>query len=243
MIVQIHPMCNRRPNCQNSPGVCSAGQFSEVASSPVPLTLQNGRAGPPGQRSQRTAATLAVLAAMVLGALAPTPTAAQSYDPAYHFRTINTTHFAIHFHQGEESDAEFLAVEAEETWRALRDALHISPPALTNVILVDQTEDANGWATPTPRPTVMVTAAWPSGVEFIGSTESWLRLVFTHEFTHIVHLEQSRSWATVVRRVFGRVPLAFPNTLLPTWQIEGLATLCGECADAIEEALRQGRPI
>src|SRR5439155_20662365 len=52
----------------------------------------------------------------------------------------------------------------------------------------------------------------------------WLRLVFTHEFTHITHLDRSRRWARVVRNVFGRLPLAFPNLFLPTWQIEGLAT-------------------
>src|SRR5262249_50543875 len=70
----------------------------------------------------------------------------------------------------------------------------------------------------------LITAAWPGGSEFIGLTDDWLRLVFAHEFTHIVHLDRSRSWALGLRRVFGRMPLAFPNLFLPTWQIEGLAT-------------------
>ena len=58
----------------------------------------------------------------------------------------------------------------------------------------------------------------------IGNTDNWLELVFAHEFTHIVHLDRSRGWSRAVRAVFGRTPLAFPNLLLPTWQIEGLAT-------------------
>ncbi|MEO8480661.1 MAG: BamA/TamA family outer membrane protein [Acidobacteriota bacterium] len=165
------------------------------------------------------------MAACLMAVLAPALAVAQSYDPALRFRTINTTHFAIHFHESERSDAEYLKEVAEHVWQTLNDTLRLRPPLHTDVILVDQTEDANGWATPTPRPTVMVTAAWPSGVEFIGSTNDWISLVFTHEFTHIVHLDQFGSWATAVRRIFGRVPLAFPNTLLPTWQIEGLATL------------------
>ncbi len=180
----------------------------------------------PHVRSRGIRATTAiVVAACLLGLAAPAIAAAQSYDPAYRFQTINTTHFAIHFHPSERAEAEFLQTDAERTWQALAEALRVPPPLHTDVILVDQTEDANGWATPTPRPTVMITAAWPAGVEFIGATTDWIALVFTHEFTHIVHLDQSRAWAATVRHVFGRVPLAFPNTLLPAWQVEGLAVL------------------
>lgn len=194
-----------------------------------------------------------MLAACLTGGLTPAGAAAQSYDPAHRFRTINTTHFAIYFHDSERPAAEFLSAFAEQTWRALQDGLRVSPPLHTDVILVDQTEEANGWATPTPRPIVMVTAAWPAGVEFLGATQDWLALVFTHEFTHIVHLDQSRDWATAVRRVFGRVPLAFPNTLLPAWHIEGLATLeesaitgmgrahAGDFRAVTNEAARTGR--
>ncbi|MGE5244658.1 MAG: hypothetical protein ACM3SQ_10570 [Betaproteobacteria bacterium] len=89
---------------------------------------------------------------------------------------------------------------------------------------MDQTDLANGWASPLPRDVVFVTAAWPAASDSIGYEDDWLRLVFTHEFTHIVHLDRSEGWARFVRGVFGRVPLAFPNLFLPEWQIEGLAT-------------------
>src|SRR5262249_15398056 len=72
--------------------------------------------------------------------------------------------------------------------------------------------------------TIMVTAAAPAGSEFIGRSDDWLRLVFVHEFTHIVHLDRSAGWAGAARGLVGRMPLAFPNLLLPTWPIEGLAT-------------------
>ena len=75
-----------------------------------------------------------------------------------------------------------------------------------------------------PYNTVVLDAAWPSGSDLIGNTDDWLRLVFSHEFTHVTHLDRSESWARIARNVFGRVPLAFPNLYLPTWQIEGLAT-------------------
>src|SRR5436190_21384335 len=150
--------------------------------------------------------------------------ASSLFDPVYRFRILPTGHFIIYFHQGEDRLATRLAAIAEETWRSLQRPLGTKPPRLTHVVLVDQSELANGYAMPLPRDTIVLTAAWPSGSEFIGRTDDWLRLVFTHEFTHVVHLDRSESWARVVRGVFGRVPLAFPNIFLPVWQIEGLAT-------------------
>ena len=71
---------------------------------------------------------------------------------------------------------------------------------------------------------IVVTAVWPAGSEFIGNVDDWLRYVFTHEFTHIVHLDRSIGWARLLRGIFGRTAIAFPNLFLPAWQIEGLAT-------------------
>ena len=74
------------------------------------------------------------------------------------------------------------------------------PPKRTHVILVDQTELANGWATPVPHDTIVWSRrSGLPGSDFIGDTDDWLRLVLTHEFTHIVHLDRSESWARAVR--------------------------------------------
>ena len=151
------------------------------------------------------------------------PAAAQSFDPAYRFRTLSTAHFRIHFHQGEDQLAARLAVIAERTWQAMKHALGRTPPPLTDVVLVDQADLPNGYATPLPRNTVVIHAVWPAGSSFL-KTDDWLELCFTHEFTHIVHLDRSEGWARVVRGVFGRPLIAFPNLFLPQWQIEGLAT-------------------
>src|SRR5712692_2310351 len=150
--------------------------------------------------------------------------AASSFDPHHRFRRLPTEHFVVYFHQGEDLLAARLAAIAEETWRNLERPLGRKPPPLTHVVLVDQTELANGSAYPLPYDVIVVTAVWPAGSDFIGNTEDWLRLVFTHEFTHIVHLDRSEGWARVVRRIFGRIDVAFPNLYLPAWQIEGLAT-------------------
>jgi dipeptidyl aminopeptidase/acylaminoacyl peptidase len=144
-------------------------------------------------------------------------------DPALRFQVLATAHFTIYFHQGEEAQARRLAGIAENVWMRLPVQLGLTAPPHTHVLLVDQTDLANGWATPLPYDTILVTAAAPAGVDQIGRVEDWLELVFIHEFTHIVHLDRSAGWARPVRAVFGRLPIAFPNLFLPVWQIEGIA--------------------
>jgi WD40 repeat protein len=150
------------------------------------------------------------------------PASAQLFDPELRFRQLATEHFVLYFHQNEEGLAERLAPIAEETWRTLEQPLGVRPPRRTRVVLADQTELFNGYATPVPYDTVVLYAVTPSGSD--ADFDDWLRLIFTHEFTHIVHLDRSESWARVLRGILGRTPYAFPNIFLPQWQIEGLAT-------------------
>ncbi len=168
----------------------------------------------------RTALARALAAALLLPC-AGRASGDSLFDPALRFRALPTDHFIIYFHQGEDRLAQRLAVIAEETWTALRRPLGVTPPPLTHVVLVDQTEIANGYATPLPRNTIVIYTVAPPGSQF--DFESWLRLAFTHEFTHIVHLDRSEGWAKPVHAIFGRTILAFPNMFLPAWQIEGLA--------------------
>jgi len=166
--------------------------------------------------------TCIAAALVALVALTSNLSAASLFDPKLKFRTLRTEHFVIHFHQGEDDLAQRLAAIAEEAWTTLQQTFAAPPPLRTQVVLADQTDLANGYATPVPYNTIVIYTVTPSGAEF--AFDDWLRLVFTHEFTHIVHLDRSRGWARAARAVFGRIPLAFPNLFLPAWQIEGIAT-------------------
>jgi hypothetical protein len=188
--------------------------------------------------------------AVVIGLSSPLR-AASLFDPLFRFRTLPTEHFVIYFHQDEDRLAQRLARIAEETWHALERPLGVTPPRRTRVVLADQTEVFNGYATPLPYDTIVIYTVSPSGtgLEF----GEWLRLAFTHEFTHIVHLDRSESWARAVRAIFGRTAYAFPNLFLPLWQVEGLATYeesvitgegrlhAGDFRAIVGEAARQGR--
>lgn len=165
-----------------------------------------------------------VLCLLALGVGGSAPAFAGPIDPRLRFAHIDTPHFTIYFHEGEEALSSHLAAIAEDVRSRVGASLQTSLPLRTHVILADQSEFANGYATPLPRDTIFLNATAPSGAEFIGNADDWLRVLFTHEYTHIVHLDRSRGWSTIARHVFGRAPFAFPNLTLPQWQIEGLAT-------------------
>ena len=167
------------------------------------------------------AAALAVFACLLWSAYGAF--AATRYDPRFRFRTISTPRFDIHYHQGEDRLAQRLAAIAEQV-AAQTDKVLGPATGRVQVILVDQDDLSNGWATPVPYNTIEITAARPDADSVIGNVDDWLRLVFTHEYVHIVHLSRARGWIGGLRRVFGRMPLLHPNLYQPVWQIEGLAT-------------------
>jgi hypothetical protein len=149
--------------------------------------------------------------------------AATRYDSRLRFRTISTVRFDIHFHQREESLARRLAAMVEAIADEV-DAAIGAPTGRVQVILVDQHDLSNGWATPLPYNTIEISAAAPPADSQIGNTDDWLRLVFTHEYTHIAHLSRAGGWIAGLRRGFGRLPVLFPNLYQPLWGIEGIAT-------------------
>jgi len=202
-------------------------------------------------RTGRMRARTAALVLLLAGAAAGHASGASLFDPTLRFRSLPTEHFVIYFHQGEDALAQRLARIAEDAWRALERPMGLTPPRRTRVVLADQTEQFNGYATPVPYNTIVLYAVTPSGSS--SDFDDWLRLVFTHEFTHIVHLDRSEGWARVARGIFGRAPYAFPNLFLPPWQVEGLATYeesaitgegrlhAGDFRAIVGEAARQGR--
>jgi hypothetical protein len=147
----------------------------------------------------------------------------QRYDPKLRFRTLVTPRFDIHFHQGEERLAQRLAEMAEGISADLEPRLG-RPRARVHIVLVDQTDLANGWATPLPYNLIEIVAASPRHDSTIGNTNDWLEVVFRHEYAHVLHLERSRGFLGAVGRIFGRNPFFYPNLYTPPWQIEGLAT-------------------
>ncbi len=163
-------------------------------------------------------------AGLVLLALMAHADAASVYLPRLAFRVFLTPHFRIYYHQGSEAQARRLAGIAESVRAELEVRTKLPAPQTTHVVLANQDDDPNGLATPLPYPTVRIATAWPATSDLIANTDDWLRVVFIHEYVHVIQLERTRGWAKAARAILGRSPISFPNLFLPQWQIEGYAT-------------------
>lgn len=148
---------------------------------------------------------------------------AASYPPELRFRTLRGPRLSVHYPVGLEAQARQALDLAEQILPQLEARFATRVPRV-QVVLADVDDDPNGFAVPLPYPLVQLHAAAPDGSEGFGNLEGWLRLVLTHELTHVVHLNESRGLVSLGRKLFGRAPFAFPNALTPTWLIEGLAT-------------------
>ena len=124
--------------------------------------------------------------------LVPGIASAQRYDPALQFRTITTPHFWVHFHSGEESTAERVAVLAEEVRAKLLIGRLPPEPSRTHLILSGQDDVPNGWATTAPFNVIELRTVLPRPSASVGNSDDWLRLVLTHEVLALYFISSAR---------------------------------------------------
>ena len=94
-------------------------------------------------------------------------------------------------------------------------------PGKMTILLVDNTDSANGSAQVVPRPTIMLFLVNPSIRTSIGEFKDPIHELLVHEYTHILNMEPVHGFMAVLGWVFGSV--AHPNMTLPRWYTEGLA--------------------
>ncbi len=161
--------------------------------------------------------------ALTLGlALWGAPATAASYDPELTWRTLQTPHFEITFHGGEEQLAQETADLAEQIWAEMSAELAWSPRLRTQVVLVDHTDIANGYATTLPVNTIVIFVTAPQEGSSLSLYEGWIDTILTHEYTHILHIDTVEGLPLLLRGVLGRIVTV--NRVSPGWIIEGQAT-------------------
>ncbi|MEK6744632.1 MAG: BamA/TamA family outer membrane protein [Nitrospirota bacterium] len=146
------------------------------------------------------------------------------FDPSFVWTTLETPHFLIHYHQGAEETAKRAAVIAEDVHSRLVPAIKWEPKEKTRLVLVDAMDEANGYTSPIPYNQVVLFLTQPSGGPGYGLTayDDWLRLLITHEYTHVLQLDMVTGGPEALQKILGRI--YFPNLFQPAWMIEGLAT-------------------
>ncbi len=143
------------------------------------------------------------------------------FDPQLEWKSIKTEHFWIHYHQGIEEQALKLSRIAEKIHRRLSPLIKWQPSLRTDVILVDNLYAANGFAMSVPYNRVQIYLTRPELDGVLSNFDSWLEMVFTHEYTHVLNMDSIYGIPTFTRYAFGRC--CFPNAYLPIWMTEGIA--------------------
>ena len=200
-------------------GRSSTPSSAACGSRSTSTTTSAGRTATAASRPVSLPAALAPLLALL--AASPRQASAQPYDPDYRWQTIDTPHFQVHFHQGLEALAQRAAREAERAHARLAPLLGYSPRQRTQLVVSDDSDSANGSATPIPYDTIRIYAVPPESGSVLNDERDWLEAVITHEYVHILHLDHVGGFPALVNGLFGKIwP---PNALTPGWMIEGLA--------------------
>ena len=162
-------------------------------------------------------------AALAFGLLAFLPSLAHAQlVPNDRWLTIDTQHFHVHFPRGLEAEGKRAAINAERAFAELSTELK-APRGKVDLVVADNVDYVNGYATPFPGNRIVVFAHPPVDASDLRNYDDWLRLVITHELTHVFHLDRAEGIWRFGRSIFGRHPALFPNSYQPAWLVEGLA--------------------
>ncbi len=142
--------------------------------------------------------------------------------PYHRYLTLETEHFHVHVPVGLEREGRVAGAAAERAYAQLAAELK-EPRGRIDLVVTDDADRSNGYATPTPTNRIVVFATPPVEAGALRLNEDWLGIVITHELTHIFHLDRVGGVWSLAQHVFGRAPALFPNSYGPSWLTEGLA--------------------
>lgn len=144
-------------------------------------------------------------------------------DPSFVWMTLTSPHFLIHYHQGEEGLARRVAVVAEDVHNRLVPRLKSQPGSRTHIVVVDAMDHANGWTTAVPYNLITLYVTPALGEPGFGAHphDDWMRMLITHEYTHLVQFDVLNGVSRWLNNIFGN--WYYPNMWQPAWLKEGLA--------------------
>jgi hypothetical protein len=142
-------------------------------------------------------------------------------DPKIQWKEIETETAYWIFDAKHQEVAEFYIMRFEQ---AKDQVLKIfkEPSHKISILLLDNTDLANGAAQVSPQPTMTLYLVRPTADSSIGEFKDPIYELLVHEYTHILNMDPVHGFITPLKWVFGSA--AHPNMILPRWYTEGLAT-------------------
>lgn len=142
--------------------------------------------------------------------------------PFHGYRELRTRHFVFIFEPQDRQAAEKLTSFAEEVYARLSRFLRSSPDRIS-CLLIGRTDAANGYFNPLPPHHIGLYLSSPDTPVIGARSGDWLRLLFTHELTHYIHLVYDRGFFHALSRIFGGTASSGDGLFLPGWAVEGIA--------------------
>ncbi len=164
----------------------------------------------------------------------------EPHHPELEWKTIETEHFFVHYHDGAERTARLTAKIAEEIYEPVTSLYNHKPDQKVSFIIKDHDDYSNGAAYFYDNKIEI----WATSMDFdLRGTHNWLRNVITHEFTHIVQIQTSMKFGRRVPAFYLQwlgyeaerrpdVLYGYPNVIasypvsgfvVPAWFAEGVA--------------------
>ena len=144
-------------------------------------------------------------------------------DPTLDWYTIESEHLIVHYADGYKAHAEKAISITEQVHARQTQGLNWQPKEKTHIVLSDETDSPNGYATPIYFNHTVLYLAPPTSVNTLEDFDDWFTTLITHEYLHIIHLDKSDGSPEYLRNIFGRFVFLFPNIFQPSWVTEGLA--------------------
>lgn len=162
-----------------------------------------------------------LLAIAMLALLASRPRPALAGDGDLVWRTVETTHFQVHYPAGLEPVAHRAARMCEEAHAVLGPLFDYAPDRQVQVRVTDFGDFANGSATALPYPRINLFAAPPTLDGNLNDYDDWLRLLIFHEYAHILQLDNRSGLPAWMNFLLGGT--IAPNQNMPSFVLEGEA--------------------
>lgn len=174
--------------------------------------------GSPGR--PRLASWLQPVTALALALTLAAPADADQ-DPSWRWRTLETEHFRVHYYEGLGRIARRVAIIAERTHAQLTEELDWSPRRPTHLVVLDDTDYAQGITYVGAQNLIRLWVVAPEDESVLEDFDDWLELLITHEYTHLVHIDQARGLPAVINAILGQI--YHPMQFTPSWLTEGYA--------------------
>lgn len=135
--------------------------------------------------------------------------------------TLVTPHFRVHHTAPLEAYARAIGRSLERVLPLLEKDLHWQAPAPVDIVVMNPSDSANGFAVNFPNTHVELYAVPFESDSVLTYYVDWADELATHELTHIIANDGGTGFYRTLRSIFGS--WVKPNGLQPVWLMEGLA--------------------